>query len=119
MTKNVKKKELLSRDKFSKPLPKRKTQVFDSMTIPNDSLTIRQLLINHTRGVGVLPSRQGIYTDDEIAPRYRDITEKMYDLDRLKHLQDQAQQEHDLNTHKETGISDAVSVEEQKQPEAE
>lgn len=119
MTKNVKKSGPLSRDKFSKKLPKRKTQVFDSMTIPNDSLTIRQLLINHTRGVGVLPSRQGIFTEDEVAPRYRDITEKMDDLDRLKHLHAQAQQEHELNTQEETRISDPVSVEEKEQPEAE
>jgi len=48
----------------------------DSMTIPDDSLSVRQLLINHTRGLGVVPTRQGIYTGDTVAPVYKDLTDQ-------------------------------------------
>ncbi len=56
----------------------------DSMTIPDDSLTVRQLLINHTRGLGVVPTRQGIYTGDTVAPVYRDLTDQKNAQDALR-----------------------------------
>ena len=56
----------------------------DSETIPNDTLSIRQLLINHSRGLGNLPNRSGVYTEDEIAPVYTDPLERLRDIDNLK-----------------------------------
>lgn len=48
----------------------------ESMTKPNDSLSLRQLLINHTRNIpsniNVYPE---IYTGDEVLPRPIDLTE--------------------------------------------
>lgn len=61
-----------------------KPEIFDglSMTTPNESLSVRQLLINHTRGLGTVSTREGIYTEDQVAPKYTDI------LDRHNALQD-------------------------------
>lgn len=56
----------------------------DSETIPNDTLSIRQLLINHTRGLGNLPNRNGVYTEDEVAPVYTDPLERLRDIENLK-----------------------------------
>lgn len=56
----------------------------DSETIPNDTLSIRQLLINHSRGLGNLPNRNGVYTEDEVAPVYTDPLERLRDIDNLK-----------------------------------
>jgi hypothetical protein len=56
----------------------------DSETIPNDTLSIRQLLINHSRGLGNLPNRQGVYTEDEVAPVYTDPLERLRDIENLK-----------------------------------
>jgi len=56
----------------------------DSETIPNDTLSIRQLLINHSRGLGNLPNRQGVYTEDEVAPVYTDPLDRLRDIENLK-----------------------------------
>lgn len=56
----------------------------DSETIPNDTLSIRQLLINHSRGLGNLPNRHGVYTEDEVAPVYTDPLERLRDIENLK-----------------------------------
>lgn len=56
----------------------------DSETIPNDTLSIRQLLINHSRGLGNLPNRNGVYTEDEVAPVYTDPLERLRDIENLK-----------------------------------
>lgn len=57
----------------------------DSMTTPDDSLSVRQLLINHTRGLGNIPTRNGIYTGDTVAPNYVDLTDKKNAVDELRH----------------------------------
>jgi hypothetical protein len=56
----------------------------DSMTIPNDTLSIRQLLINHSRGLGNLPNIHGVYTEDQVAPRYSDPLDRLRDMENLK-----------------------------------
>lgn len=56
----------------------------DSMTIPDDSLSVKQLLINHTRGLGVVPTRQGIYTGDTVAPRYTDLNDRKDAVETLR-----------------------------------
>lgn len=55
-----------------------------SMTIPDDSLSIKQLLINHTRGLGIVPTREGIYTGDTVAPRYTDLNDRKDAVDKLR-----------------------------------
>lgn len=56
----------------------------DSMTTPNDTLSIRQLLINHSRGLGNLPNINGVYTEDQTAPRYSDPLDRLRDVENLK-----------------------------------
>ena len=56
----------------------------DSLTIPNDTLSIRQLLINHSRGLGNLPHTPGMYTEEEVAPKYTDPLDRLRDIDNLK-----------------------------------
>ena len=63
---------------------KGETNTKDSLTIPNDTLSIRQLLINHSRGLGTLPHSHGIYTEDEVAPKYSDPLDRLRDIDNLK-----------------------------------
>ena len=63
---------------------KGETNTQDSLTIPNDTLSIRQLLENHARGLGDLPYRSGVYTEGYPAPRYMDPTERQWDLNNLK-----------------------------------
>lgn len=47
----------------------------NSMTIPDMSIGIKQLLLNHTRGLGLGTYHEGIYSDMEI-PIFDDITDK-------------------------------------------
>jgi len=86
MTKSVKKSvnsfDVITRANY-KPSNGRKFSE-DSMTIPDDSLTIRQLLINHTRGLGNVPTREGIYTGDEVAPRYTDLNDRKNAVEALR-----------------------------------
>jgi len=63
---------------------KGETNSQDSLTIPNDTLSIRQLLINHSRGLGNLPHNHGIYTEGELAPQYVDPLDRLRDIDNLK-----------------------------------
>lgn len=65
----------------------------DSMTTPDDSLSVRQLLINHTRGLGHLPTRNGIYTGDTVAPNYVDLVDKKNAVDELRHRIDLAKEQ--------------------------
>lgn len=47
----------------------------ESMVQPSQNLTVRQLLKNHTRGMGLgVPFKQGIYTEQEV-PIFEDITD--------------------------------------------
>lgn len=47
-----------------------------SQTIPNDCLSLKQLLINHSRGLhSTTVERNGVYTGDQIAHRFTDVTE--------------------------------------------
>lgn len=95
MTKNVNKNaplyKAVTKSTF-KPSKGRKFE-FDSMTTPDDSLSIRQLLINHTRGLGNVPTRNGIYTEDEVAPRYVDLNDRKNAVDELRHRIDLAKAE--------------------------
>lgn len=47
----------------------------DHQTRPDMTIPLEQMLINHTRGLGGLQFREGIYTDDVEAPWYTDILE--------------------------------------------
>ena len=95
MTKNENKNapsyKVVTKSNF-KPSKGRKFK-FDSMTTPDDSLSIRQLLINHTRGLGNVPTRNGIYTEDEIAPRYTDLNDRKNAVDELRQRIDLAKEQ--------------------------
>jgi hypothetical protein len=81
----------------------------DSETIPNDTLSIRQLLINHSRGFGNLPNRCGVYTEDEVAPVYTDPLERLRDIDNLKQrISDFEESEKQNNVQKEQTAKDEV-----------
>lgn len=59
-----------------------------SETKPNETLTLRQLLINHTKGIGTnARDLGGIYTGDQLAPRFKDVTEYMEHQEMLKNRQ--------------------------------
>ena len=64
----------------------------DSKTLPDDSLSIKQLLINHTRGLGIVPTRNGIYTGDTVAPRYVDLNDRKDAVDALRQRIDAAKE---------------------------
>lgn len=64
-----------------------------SMTSPDESLSVRQLLINHTRGLGGVSTREGIYTEDQVAPRYNDLLDRKMALADLKNRIDSANAE--------------------------
>ena len=66
-----------------KPVNGRKFTL-DSKTLPDDSLSIKQLLINHTRGLGIVPTRNGIYTGDTVAPRYVDLNDRKDAVEKLR-----------------------------------
>ena len=81
----------------------------DSETIPNDTLSIRQLLINHSRGLGNLPNRSGVYTEDEVAPVYSDPLERLRDIDNLKQrIADFEESEKQSNVQKEQTAKEEV-----------
>ncbi len=84
-----------------------------SMTSPDESLSVRQLLINHTRGLGGVSTREGIYTEEQIAPRYTDLLDRKAALADLKHRIDTAKadiEKEKSNNQKETKSSAPVSV---------
>ncbi len=87
MTKNGNKNELSYKavTKSSYKPSKGRKFTTDSMTTPDDNLSIRQLLINHTRGLGNIPSRNGIFTEDQVAPRYDDLNDRKNAVDELRH----------------------------------
>lgn len=60
-----------------------------SLTKPDQSLTILELFERHTRRVGEIPHRQGIYTGDFIPPNYGDKAEKTAYLLDLQEQQSQ------------------------------
>lgn len=95
MRKNVKKNEPLYKvvtKSTYKPVEGRKFSL-DSMTTPDDSLSVRQLLINYTRGLSPAPHRQGIYTGDEIAPRFVDLNDRKAAVDELRQRIEQAKEQ--------------------------
>jgi hypothetical protein len=84
-----------------------------SMTSPDESLSVRQLLINHTRGLGGVSTREGIYTEDQVAPRYTDLLDRQKALADLKHRIDTAKADiENEKTQKEAESSAPASVEE-------
>jgi hypothetical protein len=48
----------------------------DSETLPDQNLTVRQLLANYTSGVGLPQSRDGYYSEDQVIPKWSDLTDK-------------------------------------------
>ena len=89
----------------------------DSLTIPNDTLSIRQLLINHSRGLGNLPHTQGIYTEDEVAPKYVDPLDRLRDIDNLKQrISDFEETERQTNAQKEQPAKEDVQSPIEQQP---
>tara|TARA_Y100000588_G_C14266656_1_gene930238 strand:+ start:503 stop:898 length:396 start_codon:yes stop_codon:yes gene_type:complete len=77
-----------------------------TMTLPDQSLTIRELLEKHSRGVALgVPEVQGEYFDTEV-PRYDDLTDM---LNHKKALQEQ-QKELMKQIKKEQAAKKAASV---------
>lgn len=56
----------------------------DDVTIPNEGKTIRQLLLNHTRGVPIKEGLRGVFTQDIVAPTFYDLTEAEMHAERLQ-----------------------------------
>lgn len=74
------------------------------MTVPNMSLTLKQLILNHTRGISSdIINREGEYFDTEI-PRFDDITEM------VEHKEDLLIQKKELEEkiHKELNEKEAL-----------
>lgn len=89
----------------------------ESMTIPNDTLSIRQLLINHSRGLGNLPHNPGVYTEGEVAPKYVDPLDRLRDIDNLKQrISDFEKAEKQTNAQKEQTAKEAVQSSIEQQP---
>lgn len=64
--------------------PKLVPNTGESMTQPDMSLTVRQIMQNHTRGHGLgVSQREGIYSESEI-PVFDDLTDMQTHLDHLK-----------------------------------
>lgn len=60
----------------------------ESLTVPDDCLSLRQLMINHTRGIGgTAVHRAGIFTGDAVAPRDTDLTDTQARIEALKQQQ--------------------------------
>ncbi len=56
-----------------------------SVTRPDDCLTLKQLLLNHTRNISSnVRVRPGIYTGDTIIPNHQDITDEVEHKENLK-----------------------------------
>lgn len=70
----------------------------ESMTIPDETLTVRQLLINHSRGIGIPQPKQGIFTGDTVAPKPSDLVDEKSRVEALKtqieETDEQARREH-------------------------
>lgn len=60
-----------------------------SKTVPDQSLTPRQMIANHTRGISVnIKENESLYFDSDI-PRFDDITEKIeYEENLIQQLKD-------------------------------
>lgn len=69
-----------------------------SLTVPDQNLSIKELLVRHSRGIPIgAQFRQGIYTEDEEGPWISDMTElqeRREALDsRKQQLEEQVKQE--------------------------
>lgn len=58
-----------------------------SFTVPNQSMSVREIMIRFTRGVGT-PSRQPVYDEDGSTPDF-DRMDEMEKLDHLAELREQ------------------------------
>lgn len=56
----------------------------ESMTVPDETLTVRQLLINHSRGIGIPGAKQGVFTGDIVAPVPKDLVDEKERVEALK-----------------------------------
>lgn len=60
----------------------------ESKTIPDENMSVKQMLINHARGLGTgVAEVKGFYTGDQIAPKDVDLTDGQ---ERVKSLREQA-----------------------------
>ena len=66
----------------------------ESLTIPDLSLSVRELFLNHTRNrpLGAV-EHEGIYTEDFEVPTFDDITDRQDYLDTLKEEQERIEKE--------------------------
>ena len=65
----------------------------ESLTQPDMSLTVRQIMNNHTRGHGLgVKTREGIYSESEI-PVFEDISDMQNHLEYLKEQEEILQRE--------------------------
>lgn len=88
---------------------KGETNTQDSLTIPNDTLSIKQLLENHARGLGTMPYAHGYYTEDEVAPKYTDPLDRLRDVENLKQrIADFEEKEKQSNAQKEQTAKEDV-----------
>lgn len=55
---------------------KGETNNYDSETLPDQNLTVRQLLANYTSGMGLPQSREGYFSEDQVIPKWSDLTDK-------------------------------------------
>jgi len=102
-----------------------KKKLGKSMTLPDQNLTIKELLDRHSRGVSLgAPDLKGEYFDTEI-PRYDDLTDmlehkkelvqKQIDLEnQIKEQQKQVQKETSLKAKPEDEVSEAEEEAEAK-----
>lgn len=67
-----------------------------SETQPDLAIPLRTLLHKHTRGLPMdTHMNQGVYTGDEVAPVFRDLTERDEYIEQLKNRRDELQEQID------------------------
>lgn len=92
----------------------------DSKTVPDDCLSLRQLLINHSRGINSnVSNNEGIYSGDTEIPVFMDINDKVeYQnelLQKEKELSKQIEKERDDKKKKEAEKATGTSTDDSKE----
>lgn len=95
----------------------------DSMTLPDDCLSLRQLLQNHTRGISSsVTQREAIYTGDTLVKNHQDITDEVEEVKDLKRrekeLEQQIKKEHEEQEEKSKQQAKAKKEAEEDLPAA-
>lgn len=112
--KNIKKITITFRRQFDPKKTKTIGQTFTkpSLTIPDMSIGVKQLLLNHTRGINnAVHHNEGIYSEQEI-PIFDDITDKIAYLEDLK--QQQLELEQVIKTEKTEKAAKAKKIRDEK-----